>query len=576
MKKILLSVFVLGTFLSSAQTFVSTTPENRNVVLEEFTGIYCGYCPDGHLLGQQLHDNNPGQVVLINIHTGSYANPSGNDPNYQTNFGSAIASQAGIAGYPAGTINRHAFSNWSQQGGTAMSRGDWDDASADVFPLASPVNVAAISTVDIATGVLTVDVEMYYTGSQTISSNDLHVAVLQNNVEGPQSGSSGNPGSVLPNGNYNHQHMLRHLMTGQWGETITTISQGDFVSRQYTWTLAGNINGVDLDPTELEVVVFVSEDHQEIITGEYSNMSVVFTNDYDANLTNTVATDIMCMPYTDLEVTFKNYGNVPLTSLDIDYSINGGSSTSYPWSGNLSSGATETVSIQGVSVTPIASNSVDITLSNPNGNTDQNTSNNNLSANFNGMYLAPDGQVTIEVTTDNYPSETTWELQDNTTLSVIASGGPYSSSGTPQAVSYATITPGNCYSFIMYDSYGDGLLSPGSYKVKDANGATIVWGGSNSPAGNFTSEESTYFETQSTSVSIEETNSGISVYPNPVKDQLTIKGQIESVEIYDAFGKLVLTSTKNTINTRSLSNGIYIVNIKSNDLTTTKRITVTK
>ena len=163
MKKILLSVFVLGTFLSSAQTFVSTTPENRNVVLEEFTGIYCGYCPDGHLLGQQLHDNNPGQVVLINIHTGSYANPSGNDPNYQTNFGSAIASQAGIAGYPAGTINRHAFSNWSQQGGTAMSRGDWDDASADVFPLASPVNVAAISTVDIATGVLTVDVEMYYT-----------------------------------------------------------------------------------------------------------------------------------------------------------------------------------------------------------------------------------------------------------------------------------------------------------------------------------------------------------------------------------------------------------------------------
>ena len=51
---------------------------------------------------------------------------------------------------------------------------------------------------------------------------------------------------------------------------------------------------------------------------------------------------------------------------------------------------------------------------------------------------------------------------------------------------------------------------------------------------------------------------------------------IELVEIYDAFGKLVLTSTKNTINTTSLSNGIYIVNIKSHDLTTTKRITVTK
>ena len=52
--------------------------------------------------------------------------------------------------------------------------------------------------------------------------------------------------------------------------------------------------------------------------------------------------------------------------------------------------------------------------------------------------------------------------------------------------------------------------------------------------------------------------------------------KIKSVEIYDAYGKLVLTSTKNIINTTSLSNGIYMINIKSNNLTTTKRITVTK
>ena len=575
MKRILLSVFVIGSFLSSAQTFVSTNPENRNVVLEEFTGIYCGYCPDGHLKGQQLKDNNPGDVVLINIHTGSYATPSGNDPNYQTNFGAAIASQAGIAGYPAGTINRHAFGSWTQQGGTAMSRGDWAAASGDIFPLPSPVNVAAVASMDIATGILTVDVEMYYTGNQTISSNALHVAVLQNNVEGPQSGSSGNPGSVLPNGNYNHQHMLRHLMTGQWGETITTISQGDFVSRQYTWTLPSNINNVDLDPTELEVVVFVSEDNQEIITGEYANTSVVFTNDYDANLTNTSATDIMCVgATTDLEVTFKNYGNIPLTSLDINYSINGGSTTTYPWNGNLSSGATETVSIPQISLTPIATNNVDVTLSNPNGNTDQNTNNNNLSASFEGMYLAPDGQVSIEVTTDNYPSETTWKLKENG--NIIASGGPYSSGGSPQTIAYATLTPGNCYTFVMEDSYGDGLLSPGSYKVKDVNNGTIVWGGTNSPSGNFTTEETTNFETEAATVSIEETDLEISIYPNPVKDVLTINGQIDHVEIYDTFGKLVLKSNKNTINTRNLSNGIYMVNIKSNDLKITKRITITK
>ena len=364
-------------------------------------------------------------------------------------------------------------------------------------------------------------------------------------------------------------------MTGTWGEDITNVSQGNYETRSYTWNMPTNINGVDLDPTELEIITFIAEGQQNILTGNYANTSIVFPNAYDANLTNTTATDIMCdASGTDLEVTFKNYGNIPLTSLDIDYSINGGASTTYPWSGSLSSGSTETVTIPQITVTPISTNNIDVTLSNPNGNTDQNVANNDMSVSFSGMYDAPSGQISIEVTTDGYPSETTWKLKENGTI--IASGGPYSTSGTPQAISYATIIPGNCYTFIMEDSYGDGLLSPGNYKVKDVNNGTIVWGGTNSPAGNFTSEESSYFETQATSVSIEETNSEITLYPNPVKDQLTIKGQIESVEIYDAFGKLALTSIKNTINTRSLSNGIYIVNIKSNDLTTTKRITVTK
>ncbi len=129
MKKILLSVFVLGTFLSNAQTFVSTTPENKNVILEEFTGISCGYCPDGHAIGQALHDANPNDVFLINIHTGSYATPQGPGTDFNTSFGSAIASQSGLSGYPAGTVNRHQFS-MTQGGGTAMSRGDWGSAAS--------------------------------------------------------------------------------------------------------------------------------------------------------------------------------------------------------------------------------------------------------------------------------------------------------------------------------------------------------------------------------------------------------------------------------------------------------------
>ena len=48
---ILLSALCL---ISTGQTIVSTTPENKNAILEEFTGIYCVFCPDGHLIANNL------------------------------------------------------------------------------------------------------------------------------------------------------------------------------------------------------------------------------------------------------------------------------------------------------------------------------------------------------------------------------------------------------------------------------------------------------------------------------------------------------------------------------------------
>jgi hypothetical protein len=589
MKKILLSVFALGTLAATAQTLVSTNPEDRNIVLEEFTGIHCGYCPDGHLRAQQLYDNNPGDVVLINIHVGGYAAPSAGEPDFRTSFGTAIDGQAGVAGYPAGTINRHEFGvfnssapagqQWtlSQQGGTAMSRGDWATTGSTILTQASPVNIGFQSSLDIATKVLTVDVELYYTGSQTVTSNMLNVAVMQNNVEGPQSGSSANPGSVLANGNYNHNHMLRHLMTGQWGEQIDTITTGTLISRTYTWILPNDINGVDLDPTNIDVAVFVSEGNQEIITGESASSTIVFQNSYDAFYSNAAATDLNCSTAsTDLEISFKNYGNIPLTSLDIEYAINGGTSITYPWTGNIASGVLETITIPSVAGGSSPNNTVDITLNNPNGQTDQNTGDNAGNTTFGGLSNATNGDATIIIITDAYGSETTWDLKDASGIT-ITSGGPYldltAAGTTTQPTVTATLDPNTCYSFNIHDTYGDGISgSPGngSYTVTDISGVILATGGV------FTSEESASFQTGGTTA-VTDLTSDLALYPNPVKDVLTIEGNFTSVNILDIFGKLVLsTDAQNTIDVSSLSNGVYFVNIKAENTITVKKITVAK
>ena len=63
---------------------VSIVPENKNVILEEFTGIQCVYCPDGHLIASQIQSNNINDVYIIKIHSGTYSYPSMGQPDFRT------------------------------------------------------------------------------------------------------------------------------------------------------------------------------------------------------------------------------------------------------------------------------------------------------------------------------------------------------------------------------------------------------------------------------------------------------------------------------------------------------------
>src|SRR5688572_24429318 len=132
MKKLIPFLFITVTAPVLAQLPVSQTPEKKNVVLEEFTGTACQYCPDGHKIGQQMKTANPKDVFLINVHEGSYA---GSNSNFKTSFGTALAQQSGVSavGYPSGTVNRK---------GSASDRGKWKSQATAVMGEDAYVNVA--------------------------------------------------------------------------------------------------------------------------------------------------------------------------------------------------------------------------------------------------------------------------------------------------------------------------------------------------------------------------------------------------------------------------------------------------
>ena len=69
--------------------------------------------------------------------------------------------------------------------------------------------------------------------------------------------------------------------------------------------------------------------------------------------------------------------------------------------------------------------------------------------------------VTVQIVTDAYGSETTWAIKDANGMTV-SSGGPYnnlSAAGTTnQTPVSVTLSAQTCHTFTIYDSYGDGMM----------------------------------------------------------------------------------------------------------------------
>ena len=65
----------------------------------------------------------------------------------------------------------------------------------------------------------------------------------------------------------------------------------------------------------------------------------------------------------------------------------------------------------------------------------------------------------------------------------------------------------------------------------------------------------------------------VALYPNPVRDRLTVKAEnLQSVEVYNLVGQLVMTSKSSVVDLGGLNEGIYFVRVTSEGKTVTKRI----
>jgi len=183
------------------------------------------------------------------------------------------------------------------------------------------------------------------------------------------------------------------------------------------------------------------------------------------------------------EVTLTNFGSNNLTSVAINYQVDGGAISTYNWSGNLSTLASTSVTLPTISVNS-GSHTFSASTVNPNGQNDGNTNNDGSSSQF----ASATNSLTLTIVLDQYGSETTWEIRDGSTT--IASGGPYQNNASGTTVTENLCVEDGCFDFIINDSYGDGICCSygnGSYLLVDDNNNTLASGGQ------FTSTETTNF-----------------------------------------------------------------------------------
>lgn len=279
----------------------------------------------------------------------------------------------------------------------------------------------------------------------------------------------------------------------------------------------------------------------------------------------------------------KNNGVTTLTSCTITYSINGGADQTINWTGTLAEDQTENVPLSSF-VPVLGTNTVDVEVSDPNGQVDENLFNNTTS--FDSELVVGEQLMNLTLKTDNYGYETYWEVRGPNNQ-VVASGGNTSvgpngggnqTAGSNDPGAYgANVTINEtiqldgegCYTFLIVDDFGDGiccsfLTGSGNYSLTDGNGATLASGGQ------FGTEEETTFGMVG-GLGVNEANSReFQLYPNPSNGSVTISTEngvsISSVSVTDLSGRTVFMlnqafNQRTTLDLNQLTDGIYLVNV---------------
>jgi len=467
MTKFITTLLFLTTsiFFNARAYEVSTDIQKKNILLEVFTGIHCGNCPDGDRVANNLYQAREGKLFILDVHSGHYAIPAAGEPDYRIAAGEALDLQfaANDFGYPSGMLNRKAvtFSGEPFAQPVVLSRASWTKAARTIASEDAPVNLWIKADFDGSSRKLTIDVEGYYTGAVETNENFLNVVLTQDDIIGFQSGASNSS-------EYNHRHMFKATITPLWGDTIVNPAINTFFTRHYEYILPTDVNNIPLKAEDVEVVAFVTADKDDVLNVEsvkptYTNYSKPLNISIDHSKQGIAQR----YAFNFFDIVLKNESHLELTTVDFDVEING-AVQNIVWEGEIPSFQEKEIRIPVEEYPLLEDNTYEIKATSANGNTVNTTA---LSGTFT-QPLESTPTVISEIKTDIFSDDNTVVIKDRNG-NTVKEFGPFVNGQIKTYKDTTSLETGKIYCLEITDRWGDGIPN-GSLKLRKNDGALFA------------------------------------------------------------------------------------------------------
>ncbi len=223
----------------------------KKVLLEEGSGGWCGYCPDGHRVVRDMEADPTfaGKMTSVIHHN--------NDGMAQTE--SNTINTAYATGYPSAWIDRTKFADQATVG---TSRNVWATKVASKINDITPFNISIVNkNFNTSTGQLTYGVKVDLVDHAMPGDIRVHTMIVEEAVRGPYTGSTSTTwtqhnyyskddaaagGSSHPLYNepgymvgYFHNHVVRAIPSTAWGDAgvVTSTAKGGSFTKNYTYQM---------------------------------------------------------------------------------------------------------------------------------------------------------------------------------------------------------------------------------------------------------------------------------------------------------------------------------------------------